>query len=420
MVGGSGVQWDLDGEQSDLDDAVTGEGVAPFFQPIVSLPSGSTVGFEALARWPRQPHLGPQEVFAHAAATRQVTELDRVCIDRSIDAALRGGLKEGSLLGVNSEPASDYTGRADSEFVRRGHEKFSLFFELTERNLLEHLPTLLRKVAALRADGIAIALDDVGDNPESLALLDIVSPEVIKLANKLIQDPASADTARTGAAIMAHRERRGALIVAEGIETDEHLEQAMAWGATLGQGFLFGRPSPLLPYAQAETRSSPALQARAHTSFHSPFDAVAGDPAMRTARKPTLWAISRYLEEQALHSRDTPMVLTALQNGVNFGLPTRRRYAALAATSPLVAVFGANFTLDQPSEIRVVRHDACDALSSQWVVVTLGPHIAAALVARERGGQAAACDEDREFDFVITHDRAVVTAVASALLNRIR
>ena len=294
-----------------------------------------------------------------------------------------------------------------------------MIFELTERNLLGHLPTLLRKVAALRADGIAIALDDVGDNPESLALLDIVCPEVIKLANKLIQDPPSVDTAKTGAAIMAHRERRGALIVAEGIETDEHLEQAMAWGATLGQGFLFGRPSPLLPHAPTETWSLPALRAGGHASFRSPFDAVVGNPAMHTARKPTLLAISRHLEEQARHSKDTPMVLTALQDGANFGLPTRRRYEALAATSPLVAVFGANLTPDQPAGVRIVRHDATDALSSQWVVVTLGPHSAAALVARERGGQVAACDEDREFDFVVTHDRAVITAVASALLNRI-
>lgn len=419
-MGGNGVQWDLDGGRPDLDDAVTGEGLAPFFQPIVSLPSGSTVGFEALARWPRQPRLGPQEVFAYAAATHQVTELDRVCIDRSIDAALRGGLREGALLGSNSEPASDYTGPADSELVQRGHEKFALFFELTERNLLRHLPTLLRKVAALRADGIAIALDDVGDNPESLALLDIVCPEVIKLANKLIQDPPSADTAKTGAAIMAHRERRGALIVAEGIETDEHLEQAIAWGATLGQGYRFGRPSPLLPYAPTETWSLPAFRTGGHASFHSPFDAMAGNPAMRTAKKPTLIAISRHLEEQALHGTDTPMVLTALQDGANFGLPTRRRYAALAATSPLVAVFGANFTPDQPAGIRIVAHDATDALRSQWVVVTLGPQTAAALVARERGCQGATFDEDREFDFVVTHDRAVITAVASALLNRIR
>lgn len=419
-MGGNGVQWDLDGGRPDLDDAVTGEGLAPLFQPIVSLPSRSTVGFEALARWPRQPQLGPQEVFAYAAATQQVTELDRVCIDRSIDAALRGGLREGALLGVNSEPASDYTGRADSELIRRGHEKFALLFELTERNLLRHLPTLLRKIAALRADGIAIALDDVGDNPESLALLDIVSPEVIKLANKLIQDPPSIDTAKTGAAIMAHRERRGALIVAEGIETEAHLEQAMAWGATLGQGFLFGKPSPLLPYAPTETWSLPPLRTGGHALFHSPFDAVAGNPATGTAKKPTLLAISRYLEEQARHSTDTPMVLTALQDGANFGLPTRRRYAALAATSPLVAVFGANLTPDQPAGMRIVTHDATDALSSQWVVVTLGPHTAAALVARERGGQGAVRDEDREFDFVVTHDRAVITAAASALLNRIR
>ncbi|MCV7131658.1 EAL domain-containing protein [Mycobacterium hodleri] len=419
-MSGNGVQWDVSGAHSDLDDAVTGEGVAPFFQPIVSLPSGTVVGFEALARWPRQPQLGPQEVFAYAAATRQVTELDRVCIDRAIDAALRGGLSKGAFLGVNSEPASDYTGRADSEIVQRGHDEFALIYELTERNLLGHLPTLLRKVAALRADGIAIALDDVGDNPESLALLDIVSPEVIKLANKLIQDPPNADTAKTSAAIMAHRERRATLIVAEGIETDEHVEQALAWGATLGQGFLFGKPSPLPLHATTGAWSPPTVRPGVLTSFDTPFDVVADDPSMRTARKPTLMTISRHLEEQARHREDTPMVLTALQDGVHFGLPTRRRYEALAATSPLVAVFGTNIAPNHPVGVRVVTLDATDTLGSQWVVVTLGPHTAAALVARERRGQVPTADDDREFDFVVTHDRTVVTAVASALLNRVR
>jgi len=419
-VSGNGVRWEVSGEHSDLDDAVTGEGVAPLFQPIVSLPSGTVVGFEALARWPRQPQLGPQEVFAYAAATRQVTELDRVCIDRAIDAALRGGLSQGAFLGVNSEPASDYTGRADSAIVQRGHDKFALIYELTERNLLGHLPTLLRKVAALRADGIAIALDDVGDNPESLALLDIVCPEVIKLANKLIQEPPNADTAKTGAAIMAHCERRGTLLVAEGIETDEHVEHAMAWGATLGQGFLFGKPGPLPLHATTAAWSPPAVRSGTPTSFESPFDVIADDPSMRTARKPTLAAISLHLEEQTRHREDTPMVLTALQDGLNFGLPTRRRYRALAASSPLVAVFGTNVAPTQPAGVRLVPLDAADALASQWVVVTLGPHAAAALVARERCGQTVTADEDREFDFVVTHDRAVVTAVASALLNRVR
>jgi hypothetical protein len=260
----------------------------------------------------------------------------------------------------------------------------------------------------------------VGDNPESLALLDIVSPEVIKLANKLIQDPPNADTAKTGAAIMAHRERRGTLIVAEGIETDDHVEQSLAWGATLGQGFLFGRPSPLPLHATTAAWSPPAVQSGAPTTFESPFDVIAADPSMRTARKPTLMAISLHLEEQARHREDTPMVLTALQDGINFGLPTRRRYEAIAGTSPLVAVFGRHVVPSQPAGVRTVPLDAADKLGEQWVVVTLGPHTAAALVARERRGQSATVDEDREFDFVVTHDRTVVTAVASALLNRVR
>jgi EAL domain-containing protein (putative c-di-GMP-specific phosphodiesterase class I) len=418
-MSGNEVQSQVNGRLADLDDAATGEGVLPVFQPIVSLPTGTTVGFEALARWPRQPHLGPQSVFAHAAATHRVTQLDRMCIDRAVDGALRGGLTEGALLGVNSEPASDYTGRADSEILQRGHDKFALVFELTERNLLGHLPTLLRKVAALRADGIAIALDDVGANPESLALLDIVCPEVIKLANNLIQAPPSIDTAKTGVAIMAHRERRGTLIIAEGIETDQHFEQALAWGATLGQGFLFGKPAPLPLDGRTAAWSAPTVPSCSATSFDTPFDVVAGDPAIRKARKGTLVAISRHLEEQARNSTDTPMVLTALPDRGHFGKPTRDRYASLATVCPLVAVFGRGLVPERPARVRTVALAPSDRLSGQWIVVTLGPHTAAALIARECSGEHAVAEADRQFEFLVTHERTVITAAASTLLNRV-
>jgi EAL domain-containing protein (putative c-di-GMP-specific phosphodiesterase class I) len=415
---GSDVQWDLNDRYSDLDDAVTGVGVLPVFQPIVSLPTGTTVGFEALARWPSQPHLGPQSVFAYAEKTDRVTELDRLCIDRAVDGALRGGLTEGALLGVNSEPASDYTGRADSEILQRGHDRFALVFELTERNLLSHLPTLLRKVAALRADGIAIALDDVGANPESLALLDIVCPEVIKLAMSLIQSPPSVETARIGAAIMAHRERRGTLIIAEGIETDRHFEQALAWGATMGQGYLFGRPAPLPSHTDTTAWSPPEVTSCVETAVATPFDVVAADPHLRTARKDMLVAISRHLEEQAGAATDTPMVLAAFQHADHFGELTRARYDALAEARPLVAVFGRGIATRRPAPLRGVTLDPSDPLCQEWAVVTLGPHTAAALIARESPGAAAESEEDRRFDFVVTHDRAVVTAAASTLLHR--
>ena len=416
---GNGVQRDSDARHRALDAAVTGAGVAPVFQPIVSLPSGTTVGFEALARWPRQPDLGPQSVFAYAAETDRVTHLDRVCIDRAVDSALRSGLSEGALLGVNSEPASDYTGRADSEILQRGHDKFALLFELTERNLLGNLPTLMRKVEALRADGIAIALDDVGANPESLALLDIVCPEVIKLAMPLVQARPTAETARAGSAIMAHRERKGTLIIAEGIETDEHLQQALAWGAGLGQGFLFGRPAPLPPDTATAAWSAPAMACGVGGEFGTPFDVVAGHPSLSTAPKPTLVGIARHFEEQARSSVDSPMVLSAFSDQRHFDGPTRATYSALATTCPLVAVFGCGMTTDPSSGVRAVELDHSDPLGAQWVVLTLGPHTAAALIARERRDPSAESDADRQFDFLVTHDRTVVTAAARALLNRV-
>ena len=416
-MSGSDVQWDLDGRHDDLEVAVSGAGVSPVFQPIVSLPTGTTIGFEALARWPLQPHLGPQSVFAHAEKTDRLTELDRLCIDRAVDGALRGGLTEGALLGVNSEPASEYTGRADSEILQRGHEKFALVFEITERNLLGHLPTLLRKLTALRADGIAIALDDVGTNPESLAILDIVCPEIIKLATELIQSPPCVETARIGAAIMAHRERRGSLVIAEGIETDRHFDQALAWGATMGQGFLFGRPAPL-PFASGTVPwLAPVVRTGVPETFDSPFDVVADDPHVRVARRETLLALSWHLEEQARTAWDTPIVLSAFRHGDHFG-PSRVRYAALAETCPLVAVFGVDIAAHRPAMVRAVDLDASDALCRQWVVVTMGPSTAAALIARECVGDGEE-DEDRRFEFVVTHDRTVIRAAAVALLKRV-
>ena len=416
---GNGAQPQTDVRHRDLDDAVTGVGVAPVFQPIVSLPTGATVGFEALARWPKQPHLGPQSVFAYAAATDQVTQLDRVCIDLAVDGALRGGLSEGALLGVNSEPASDYTGRADSDILQRGHDKFALLFELTERNLLGNLPTLMRKVEALRADGIAIALDDVGVNPESLALLDIVCPEVIKLAMPLVQARPTAATAKAGAAIMAHRERRGTLIIAEGIETDQHLEQALAWGAALGQGFLFGKPAPLPSEITTAAWSAPTVACGPRGPFQTPFEVIADHPSLRTATKQTLIGISRHLEEQAHSSADTPMLLTACQDRLHFGAPTLARYTALAATSPLVAVFSRGVAAEPSSGVRAVSLSPADPLGAQWIVLILGPHTAAALIARERTDLPATSEADRQFDFVVTHDRTIVTASACALLNRV-
>ena len=394
-----------------LDDAVAGIGLAPEFQPVVSLANARPVGFEALSRWPALGNPDPQAVFAYAAATGRLAELDRRCVDSVISAALRDQLPRGALLFVNCEPASGYVSRADNAVLARAHDELQLVFEFTERGLLTHPRALLAKVAALRSDGFALAIDDVGAHPDSLALLDVIAPDVIKLDRQLVQNPTTYDQARILAAVLAHHERTGAVILAEGIETVAHLEQAQAIGATLGQGFLFGAPGPLNTHHQV--RWPPPIESRGTARPPgTPFELVAASVPVRTARKETLLAYSRQIETLARYAPDAPMVLTALQRAEHFTAATRRRYQQLATSLPIVGIFGQDLSTDLGAGIRVTSLDPTDPLCAEWVVLVLGAQAAFALIARERD------DIDQRFDFAITYDRSVVTAAARSLLGR--
>ncbi|GFG65596.1 hypothetical protein MKUB_30860 [Mycobacterium kubicae] len=402
---------------SGLDAAAHGVGLAPVLQPIVALPDGSVVGFEALARWPSLGNSSPLDVFAYATAAGRLDELDQRCIDAAIHTALDLSLPAGTMLSINCEPLSAYVGRAHNAVLARGHDELALMFEITERSLLTHPHALLAKVAALRQDGFAIALDDVGAHPDSLALLDILAPDVIKLDLPLVQAQPRRSQARTLAAILAHQERAGALVLAEGIENDDHLEQALALGAELGQGFKYAYSGP-----EAAPRGwmPPNNTAPAEPSSGSPFDLLTNDAPLRTVRKETLTAICQHIEDQATQTADPPIVLVALQEARYFTAATRRRYLELAESSPLVAVFGQHLPSRLGPGIRGVHLDPQDPLRHDWVVLALGAQVAVALIARERRGDAnqRRADQDRRFDFTITYDRSLVTAAAQNLLDR--
>ena len=106
----------------------------------------------------------------------------------------------------------------------------------------------------VRGRGWGIALDDVGAERASLALLPFIRPDVIKLDLGLVQGRPSAAVAEVFSAVNAESERSGAVVLAEGIETREHLGTARALGATLGQGWLLGRPSAAPETAPAAGR----------------------------------------------------------------------------------------------------------------------------------------------------------------------
>ncbi len=396
--------------------ASAGVGLMPMFQPVVSLPEERVIGFEALARWPALQTVTPHNVFSFANASRRADALDQQCIDAAVRIALDAGMPRGSLLLINTEPVATHVPRSRQPALSAACERFQVVFELTERQLLAHPRSLLKKVEAIRADGIAIAVDDVGAHPDSLAVLDVIDPDIVKLDMAMIQNSPERDRATTLTGVLAHHERTGALIIAEGVETDEHLEQALAVGAGLAQGFRFGNALPLSRFQCAEI--SPTVHPKLDAVRHARTPAAESRKALRVARKEILAAFSQHIENQARHAVDHPMVLAAFQRAEDFVDGPRRLFQDLATMSPLVVVFGRDMPADLGGGVRGVALHKDDPLCEEWAVVTLGADTCRALVARQLA-EPLDRSADRRFEFLITADRVMVTKAARDLLARV-
>lgn len=396
------------------------------FQPVVDLSSREVVGVEALVRCPAGARFdGPTDLFAEAAVGGVLTELDRACRATAFAGAAAAGLDPGLALFVNLEPGAideDDFGAGDDAWRAIGPDgrPRRLVFEITERWLTRRPAELLAAVAEIRRRGIGVALDDVGVDARSLALLPLLAPDVIKLDMALVQDGASIAAARTLAAVAAAAERTGAVVVAEGIEDEGHLERAVAFGATLGQGWLLGRPSSSVALAPAAV---PLRLVRPATPVHpSPFASVAGAREVRIGTKLLLKGLSQHLEAKAAQQGESGIVLATFQSARRFTDRTADRYAALASVSALVAVFADGLPSEPAPGVRGTSFSAGDPLTGEWSVIVLGPHFAAALLACDLAGadrHGPGRDDLRRFRFVLTHDHDVVVRAARTLVARV-
>ncbi len=211
--------------------------VSTVFAPLVELDSGRVAGYEALSYGPARSALEhPELLFAAARNAGRLAELDDMCRAQAVTAARRGGLSCPLTLFVNAVPEA--LGGAGFAF---GELPFHVVVEFSERDLVRQPAQLLRAVAEVRARGWSVALDDVGARQDALELLPLVHADVIKLDLQLLAArPAGVIAAVTGAVRAAAG--RGAIVVAMGIETVADEQTAHAFGATLGQGELLGRP----------------------------------------------------------------------------------------------------------------------------------------------------------------------------------
>jgi len=417
----SRVRHRTNGRPSAIEDVINDGLLRTVFQPIVDLGNGSAMGLECLTRGPAGSELeSPTALFEAARSAGLATELDWACHIEAIRTSLDGGFGRSLHVFINTEPSSFARPLPVHDIIRQGLDELSIVVEVTERAITADPAALLRTLQQIRSAGCKIAIDDLGVERGSLAFLPFVEPDVIKIDMSLVQRPLTPQSTAIAAAVAADAERRGALVVCEGIETADDRERALVLGADLGQGWLFGRPTSLhecdvtvvevsVPSIELQSTSAePAL---------TPWSLVRNSRRRRQATKRELMPISHHLEQSGSHDRSATVVLGAFQRADFFSPATLRRFDVLAEESGFVAALGVEIPEHLVTGVRGVRIPVGHPLEGEWAVTVIGPFYAAALIAKDLGDTGP--DDARRFDYVITYDRALVIAAARSLMQHI-
>ena len=225
------------------------------YQPLVDLRSHETMGWEALARGPRQGHFeSPKAMFDFAEEVGNLFELERVCRKEAL--AGLGELMSGQKLFLNVHPQTLGDPHFRKGFTRGllegyGLKPANLVFEITERHSIEDFTLFHRTLDHYRSQGFLVAIDDVGTGFSGLNRIARLRPDYIKADMALVQgvnhNPVQRAILET---LVSFADKIGCSVIAEGIETASELNTLVSMGLHYGQGFYLASPGRPRPYPQ--------------------------------------------------------------------------------------------------------------------------------------------------------------------------
>ena len=241
--------------ENDLRRALQRKELELHFQPIIRLADDVVLVYEALLRWnhPTRGMLPPAAFIPVAEESRLIVPVGRWAIEEACRqaAAWQAQDPDGPPIGVSvnlsalqvTDPSLVHAVRNALE--NSGLEPTTLRLELTETTLMEEVEAPREALAALRALGVRLILDDFGTGFSSLGYLKRLPLSGIKLDRSFVEN--LSDGGQDAAIVRAVTEMATSLgldVCAEGVETQEQLEAVRELGCSHAQGFHLGRPMP--------------------------------------------------------------------------------------------------------------------------------------------------------------------------------
>ena len=221
------------------------------YEPQVDVLSGRLIGVEALVRWqhPTRGLLPPAEFIPHAEECGLIIPIgDWVLRQACVDLKLwrqQAGLPE-FRMAINLSAlqlAHEQVDGIVQLLAEHGIPGEAFEVEITENVIMKDIDSVVKKLTMLSKHGIEIAIDDFGTGYSSLAYLQKLPINTIKIDRSFVLDmrPNNGQTSIVNA-IIAMASGLGMKVIAEGVETEQQMEQLTALGCHRIQGFLISKP----------------------------------------------------------------------------------------------------------------------------------------------------------------------------------
>jgi len=256
------------GSRLDLNDlihAVENRQLVLHYQPQVCLLTGELTGVEALVRW-QHPELGiinMEHFIPQAEDSGLIADITRWVIDAAVTQEQQWSRQQLNVKVSVNISAADITSlvlpEQLAELLEHNQlEPSRLTLEITESALMGELVTSLDILTRLRLKGFGLSIDDFGTGYSSLSQLHRVPFTELKIDRSFVANSIRDDEARAivKTCIMLGHELN-MKVVAEGVESEFHLEQLRLLGCDIAQGYAIARPMPadeLLFWAQQKMR----------------------------------------------------------------------------------------------------------------------------------------------------------------------
>jgi diguanylate cyclase (GGDEF)-like protein/PAS domain S-box-containing protein len=258
--------------QAALSSAVDDGSLIMEYQPVLSLTTMRTVGFEGLVRWqhPTRGLLPPAEFIDIAEESDLIHPIGERVLTSAAAAASRWQSDSSAQpyvavnVSVRQFRSPEFVDTVHRIVERAGIPSNHLVLEITESLLLRDDDQIWDDLRQLRNRGIRIAIDDFGTGYSALGYLRQVPLDIVKLDRVFISTMVSSSRQRALVrGIVSLASALGLETVAEGIESPQQRDICADVGCTYGQGYLFARPMPEPATTQWLAAEQARLQSRA-------------------------------------------------------------------------------------------------------------------------------------------------------------